>query len=208
MDEQLSYDTGTTGLVLIDLLNEFMADDGKLNSRIAGMIESQDLISQLSRLIAGAREAGLPIFYAPHGLDEHSYDDIVHLHPIFRGAVENKTFWKGSNGADFYPPLRPRDGETVLTQHRMYDSFIGTDLQVQLRARGIQKIVFAGLTSSGCIEGTGRHALEAGYHVTFIADAVADFSVEEHRAAVDLAYPVYGHQTVTVGQFLGAVVPA
>ncbi|SEO46805.1 cysteine hydrolase family protein [Actinacidiphila rubida] len=208
MAEQLRYDTGTTGLVLIDLLNEFLADDGKLNARIAEMVRSQDLVSQLGRLIAGARVAGVPIIYAPHGLDEHSFDDITYLHPSFTRALENKAFWKGTTGADFYPPLRPQAGETVLTQHRMYDSFIGTDLQEQLHAQGIQKIVFAGLTSSACIEGTGRHALEAGYHVTFVADAVADFTQEEHRAAVDLAYPVYGHETVTVDQFLAAVGPA
>jgi hypothetical protein len=45
----------------------------------------------------------------------------------------------------------------------MFDFFVGTGLEEHLRASGIEKIVLAGLTSQTCIEGTGRHALEAGF---------------------------------------------
>jgi ureidoacrylate peracid hydrolase len=201
---QPQYDGETTGLVLIDLLNDFLAEDGKMNSTIGPMLAKADLLNQLSRLLAGAREAGLKIFYAPHGLDEHSFDDVAHVHPRFQTALANKVFWKGSSGADFYEPLKPRDGDTVLARHRMYDSFMGTDLDEQLKVQGVEKVVFAGLTSQTCIEGTGRHALEAGYHVTFLADAVTDFTEQAHRAAVDLSYPIFGHEVLTVEQFLKA----
>ncbi|MGW3108317.1 cysteine hydrolase family protein [Streptomyces sp. NPDC001100] len=205
MTEQLSYPIGTTGLVLIDLLNDFLAGDGKMNPAIAEQLKSQDLIARLERLLAGAREAGVKVLYAPHGLDEHTFDDIKYIHPTFQGGLANQVFWKDSYGADFYESLRPQDGETVLGRHRMYDSFMGTDLQEQLQAQGIEKVVFAGLTSGTCIEGTGRHALEAGYHVTFLTDAVADFTAEGHRAAVDIAYPAFGHTVTTIDEFLAAV---
>jgi hypothetical protein len=45
----------------------------------------------------------------------------------------------------------------------MFDFLVGTGLEEHLRASGIEKIVLAGLTSQTCIEGTGRHALEAGF---------------------------------------------
>ncbi|MFD6286871.1 isochorismatase family cysteine hydrolase [Streptomyces sp. NPDC060205] len=205
MTEQLTYPTGTTGLILIDLLNDFLAEDGKMNPAIGEQVKSRNLVANLARLIEGAREAGMKIFYAPHGLDEHSFDDFNVVHPVFQGGLANHIFWKGSYGADFYPALRPRDGETVLTQHRMYDSFMGTDLQERLEAQGVEKVVFAGLTSGTCIEGTGRHALEAGYHVTFLADGVADFTAESHRAAVDIAYPTFGHAVLSIDEFLTSV---
>ncbi|MFF7889870.1 isochorismatase family protein [Streptomyces sp. NPDC020794] len=125
MTEQLSCPTGTTGLVLIDLLNDFLAGDGKMNPAIAEQLKSQDLIAGLERLLAGAREAGVKVLYAPHGLDEHTFDDIKYIHPTFQGGLTNQVFWKDSHGADFYESLRPLEGETVLGRHRMYDSLHG-----------------------------------------------------------------------------------
>jgi nicotinamidase-related amidase len=90
----------------------------------------------------------------------------------------------------------------------MFDSFAGTDLHEQLRGHGIEKVVLAGLTSQTCIEGTGRHALEAGYHVTFLADAVAEFTEDAHRAALEISYPTFGHEVATIDEFLSAVEPA
>jgi ureidoacrylate peracid hydrolase len=207
MDSQ-TYDPKTTALVLVDVLNDFLAEDGKLAPAIKPMVDQLHLIEHLLQLLNGARDAGVHVIYSPHGLDEHSFDDVTYLHPTFAGALENKVFWKGSYGDDFYPPLAPRAGETVVSHHRMFDSFINTDLHTRLTALGVQKLVLAGLTSQTCVEGTGRHALDAGYHVTFLSDAVADFTEAAHRAAVEISYPTFGHQTLTVEQFLTAIAPS
>jgi len=147
----------------------------------------------------------LAIVYAPHGLDEHSFDEVKHLHPRMQVALDNQVFWKGSQGADFYPSLQPQPGDIVVSRHRMFNSFNGTDMDEQLKRRGIEKIILAGLTSHTCIEGTGRHAIEAGYHVTFLTDAVADFTSQDHRAAVEVAYPKFGHEALTVAEFIEAL---
>jgi nicotinamidase-related amidase len=200
------YSVGNTALILIDVLNDFLAEDGKLAGQIGPMVAKLDLKAQLQRLLGGARNAGLTIFYAPHGVDEHSFDDVRHVHPRFQFGIDNKVFWIGSYGCDFYAPLKPQAGEVVLQHHRMFDSFHGTDLHDQLRRHGIEKVVLAGLTSQTCIEGTGRHALEAGYHVTFLVDAVADFTEQAHQAALDISYPTFGHAVLTVDAFLASVV--
>jgi nicotinamidase-related amidase len=127
------------------------------------------------------------------------------VHPRFQAGMQNQVFWKGSYGAEFFEPLKPQAGEVVISQHRMFDSFIGTDLESQLRAHGIENVIIAGLTSQTCVEGTGRHALEAGYHVTFLKDAVAEFTEQAHRAALDISYPTFGHEVLTISEFLGRV---
>lgn len=203
-----NYPANQSALILVDVLNEFLAEDGKLHGAIQPMLEKTELIANLQRLLDGARAAGVKIFFSPHGLDEHSFDDIRHLHPRFQMAMDNQMFWKGSRGAQFFEPLRPRPHEFVVSHHRIFSSFQGTDLQVQLQREGIEKVVIAGLTSQTCVEGTGRDALEAGYHVTFLTDAVADFSEQAHRAALDVSYPTFGHETLTVSQFLAAVEPS
>jgi len=203
-----SYSIETTALVLVDVLNDFLAEDGKLHGMIGPMLEQTNLIEHLKLLLEGARAAGLKIFFSPHGVDEHSFDDVHHVHPRFQFGLENKVFWKGSHGANFFDPLRPQEGEIVISQHRMFDSFVDTDLEKQLRDHGIEKVVLAGLTSQTCVEGTGRHALETGFHVTFLKDAVADFTELAHRAALDVSYPTFGHEVLTIEEFLKAVTAA
>ena len=200
-----TYSTDCSALILVDLLNDFLADDGKLKAQIGPMVERVNLKANLQRLLDGARSKGMKIFFAPHGVNEHSFDDVRHIHPRFQFGLDHKDFWIGSYGADFYPPLKPRAGEVILKHHRMFDSFHGTDLQDQLHAHGIEKVIMAGLTSQTCIEGTGRHALEAGYHVTFLVDAVAEFTEKAHRAALEISYPTFGHEAITIDEFLQSV---
>jgi nicotinamidase-related amidase len=201
------YSTGDTALLLVDLLNDFLDEHGKLAQRIGPMLEKTDLKAHLARLIAGARSAGVKIFYVPHGLDEHSFDDVQHVHPRWQWAMDIKLFWKGEWGADFYEAFAPREGDTIVSRHRTFDGFINTDMLEKLRAAGIEKVVLAGLTSHTCVEMAGRHALEEGFHVTFLADAVAEFTEAAHRAAIDISYPTFGHEVLTIDQFLAAIKP-
>ena len=199
------YPTDVSALVLVDVLNDFLARDGKINSQIQDEIERVGLIENLTRLILGARAAGLPIVYAPHGLHEHSFDDVKYIPVRMQGAMENHIFWEGEYGSDFYEPFRPHSNDIVVGRHRTFNAFMGTDLDAQLKKRGIEKLILAGLTSQTCVEGTGRHATEAGYHLTFLKDAVAEFTPEAHTAAVEISYPTFGHEVLTVDEFLASV---
>jgi nicotinamidase-related amidase len=199
------YSTADTALLLVDLLNDFLDEKGKLSERIGMMLKKTDLIAHLERLVAGARKAGVKIFYVPHGLHEHSFDDVKHVHPRWQWAMENHLFWKDSWGADFFPALAPREGDTIISRHRTFDSFVNTDMLARLHDSKIEKVVLAGLTSHTCVESAGRHALEEGFHVTFLKDAVAEFTEEAHNAAIDLSYPTFGHEVLTIDEFLAAV---
>ena len=201
----LSYPTSTSALILVDVLNDFLSDDGKLNEQIKPMVNKMDLKANLKRLLDGVRKAGLKVIYAPHGLDEQTFEGLPYLLPRFEYAKGIKVFWKGSKGADFYEPLKPQEGEFIASRHHMFNSFMGTDLNDHLKANGIEKVILAGLTSQTCVEGTGRHALESGYHVTFIVDGVAEFTEKAHLAATEISYPSFGHEVLTNTDFLKTI---
>jgi ureidoacrylate peracid hydrolase len=203
-----TYSTADTALLLVDLLNDFLDEKGKLSQRIGPMLKKTDLIAHLQRLVKGARAAGVKIIYVPHGLHEHSFDNVKHVHPRWQWAMKNKVFWIGEWGADFYDALAPQKGDVIISRHRMFDSFVNTDMLEKLRENKIAKVVLAGLTSPTCVEGAGRHALDEGFHVTFLTDAVAEFTEEAHKAAVELSYPAFGHEVTTIDEFLAAVEPA
>jgi len=200
-----TYTTKDSALILVDVLNDFLSPQGKINPGIRGQMEEVNLIENLTRLISGARAKGLQIVYAPHGLHEHSFDDVKYVPVRMQRAMEHHMFWEGEFGADFYEPFRPQEGDIVAGRHRTFNAFMGTDLDEKLKARGITKVAMAGLTSHTCVEGTGRHATEAGYHLTFLTDAVAEFTPEAHKAALEISYPTFGHEVLTIDQFLTAV---
>ena len=199
------YSPFNSALLLIDVVNDMLADDGKNASQLGPMLARLDVKRALQRLLHGARAAGLKVFYVKPGIDEHSFAGVPALLPSLRRAIDGKIMWKGTYGAEFYPPLRPQVGDLVTTEHRQFNGFMGTNLETLLRENRIEKVILAGLTSHTTVEGTGRHAMENGYHVTFLKDAVADFTEAAHRGAVELSFPSFGHRVLTVDEFLGLV---
>ncbi|GGL63481.1 hydrolase [Streptomyces fumigatiscleroticus] len=83
----------------------------------------------------------------------------------------------------------PRD--ITVTKHN-WGAFHGTDLDVQLRRRGITQIVLTGIATSIGVESTARAAYEHGYHVTLATDAMSDLDAGTHRNSVERIFPRLG----------------
>ncbi|MET9470778.1 hypothetical protein [Streptomyces sp. NPDC002922] len=97
-----SYARDTTALTVIDLLNDLMAEDGELSNRIGPMVKKLNLVSRLKRLLDGARPQGVAVFCAPHGIDEHSFDDLRHMLPCFQFGIDHHVFWAGSHRSETF----------------------------------------------------------------------------------------------------------
>ncbi|WP_269857432.1 hydrolase [Streptomyces sp. RPT161] len=82
--------------------------------------------------------------------------------------------------------------EDITVTKRNWGAFHGTDLDLQLRRRGVTQIVLAGIATSIGVESTARAAHEHGYHVTLAIDAMADRSEEAHRNSVEHIFPRLG----------------
>ncbi|MGC0313811.1 MULTISPECIES: hydrolase [Kitasatospora] len=92
--------------------------------------------------------------------------------------------------------LAGHDGDIQVTK-RNWGAFYGTDLDLQLRRRGITQIVLGGIATSIGVESTARAAHEHGYHVTLATDAMADRDEEAHRNSVERIFPRLGETGTT-----------
>ncbi len=93
--------------------------------------------------------------------------------------------------AEFVPEIGPRDTDIVITK-RQWGAFYGTELDLQLRRRGIRKIVLGGIATNIGVESTARNAFELGYEQVFAEDAMSSLSAEAHAFSIKTILPRIG----------------
>lgn len=99
------------------------------------------------------------------------------------------------------PELDQQPDDLVVSRHT-WSAFAGTDLDAQLRERGVTQIVLAGLATSFGVESTARQAYDLGYSVVLAVDAMTDLRQESHDASVERVFPALG-QVGSTDEILG-----
>lgn len=193
-----TYDTAKTAFVLVDPYNDFFAEDGKIYPLVKAVAESVGLHGHIRELLAAVRAAGIQVVIAPHRRwHPGDLEGWLRPGPAQARLAERRLYAAGTIGGEWYPDFAPLDGDVVATEHWGISGFAHTDLDQQLRQRGVEHVILAGLTAPGCVEGTGRWAMELGYAVTLVKDATASFSQEWMHAAVELNGPLYADVLTT-----------
>ena len=93
--------------------------------------------------------------------------------------------------SDLVPEIGPHDGDLVVTK-RQWGAFYGTDLDLQLRRRGIRTLLMCGISTNFGVESTARDGWERGYELVFVEDAMSGLSAEAHAFAVSTIFPRIG----------------
>ncbi len=200
------YPAATTAVIMVDPYNDFVSEGGIIWPRVQPVAEEVGLVPNLKRLVEGARAKGVSVVYAPHRRwREGDFADWKFPHPVHQAVARLKVFAHGTWGGEFHPDLAPQPSEAVAEEHWLSSGFANTDLDYQLRKQGIDHVIVVGLATNTCVESTGRYAVEMGYHTTFLKDAVATFSPEAQKAAIELDYPRIAHAVLTVDEFLGMI---
>jgi nicotinamidase-related amidase len=92
---------------------------------------------------------------------------------------------------EFPPELAVADGDIRIIK-RQWGAFYGTDLDLQLRRRGIKTVVLGGISTNIGVESTARAAWEHGYALILAEDAMSGQSPENHRFAIEQIFPRLG----------------
>jgi ureidoacrylate peracid hydrolase len=202
----VSFPRDRTALLVIDPVNDFLSEGGADWEMTKTTVEMNDVIGHLRLAIEGARGRGIPVLFGPMAFTEEDYADeqLQRRSGVNRYMFEKKMFLAGGWGADFHPDLQPREGDTVLLPHKSIDVF-ETDLPDHLRQGGITHLVICGMTANLCCESTGRHAMEKGFDVTFLSDAIGASAVPAYEASIRVNYPLIANAVITVDEFLAAV---
>ncbi|WP_433570259.1 cysteine hydrolase family protein [Streptomyces sp. CA-251247] len=199
------YPLEATGVLLIDTVNEVFAEKGKGYPQYKEEFARIGVVENLKHLLAGARRYGLHIFFSGMSYSDDEYSNWRHKSGIHQAMFENRLFEQGTWAVQFHPDFEPGPGEVALAPHKNIDVFMTTDLDAQLKRRGVEYLAVAGMIGSMCVESTGRGAMERGYHVTMLRDATASHSGKEEYDSMVGRYPLFAHAVLTVDEYLAAV---
>ncbi|OWV98911.1 isochorismatase [Rhizobium sp. R72] len=202
----IPYDTANTALLVVDPYNDFISEGGKIWSRIQAVAEANNCVQHMAQILEAARAVKMPVFFAMHHrYREGDYENWKFIAPIQRAAWHRKSFAFGTWGGEYRAEFVPAAGETVAQEHWCSSGFANTDLDNLLKRRGIQRVIVIGLIAHTCIEATVRFAAELGYDVTVVSDAVADYSDEMMRAALEINMPNYANAIINTDEVLSAI---
>ena len=180
---------GRTALVVTDPQIDFLSEDGVTWGVVGESVTEQGTVDNIERLFVAAKAAGMPVFISPHYYYPHDHkwafegtlEKTMHAIGMFdRPGPLLLDGFQGS-GADWMPQYKPyiEDGETVIcSPHKVY-SPAQNDLNLQLRKRGIDKVILAGMSANLCTQAHLYELLELGFEVAVVRDATAGAKVPE-----------------------------
>ncbi len=173
----------STALVLTDPQNDFLSPDGVTWGLVGDNVTENGTVDNIETLLKAAKASETPVFISPHYYypTDHGWqfagtvEAMMHEINMFdRSGALSLDGFEGS-GADWLEQYKPyiNDGQTVITSpHKVYGPE-SNDLALQMRKRGISKVVLAGMSANLCVEAHMRELLEDGFEVTVVKDATA-----------------------------------
>jgi nicotinamidase-related amidase len=179
----------STALVLTDPQNDFLSPDGVTWGVVGESVTENNTVEHIETLLKLAKENSIPVFISPHYYYptdkgwkfEGALEVLMHNIGMFdRTDPLNLEGFEGS-GADWLDLYKPyiQDGKTiVVSPHKVFGPETN-DLVLQLRKRGINKVILAGMSANLCTEAHMRELAEQGFQIAVVKDATAAAKVPE-----------------------------
>lgn len=160
-------------LVVIDFLKAYTIEGAPLYA--PGVVEA---VANTPELIEAAREAGIPVIHTRIlYLAENCADGgmWVKKSPVMKAMVQGNVL------AEFCDEVEPAKNELVIVK-QYASAFFGTSLASHLHALGIDTVVMAGCSTSGCIRASAVDAVQHGFRAIVVRDCVGDRHPDPHNA--------------------------
>ncbi len=176
---------GRTALVVVDIQTDFAAPHGLIGRHGADMAPVEAVVDRIEGLIAAARSAGATVAFMRVVTRPETDSGALKTLYARRGMPGGQAICRIEDGGADYYRVAPKPGDIEI-EKLLFDSFHGTDLDQQLRARGIESVVMTGVSTDCCVDQTARSAFHHGYHVFVVSDACAAYEPELHSGTLNV----------------------
>jgi len=185
----MTVNLSNTALVVTDPQNDFLSPKGVAWGVVGKSVIKNKTVQHIDDLFKVAKEKNMPVFVSPHYYYPHDHgwkfegalEKLMHKIKMFDRTDTLETQGFSDSGADWLAQYKPyiQDGKTIVTSpHKIYGPE-SNDLALQLRKRGIDKVILAGMSANLCTESHMRELMEQGFEVAVVTDATAAAQVVE-----------------------------
>ncbi|EGD60807.1 isochorismatase hydrolase [Novosphingobium nitrogenifigens DSM 19370] len=172
-----------TALIVVDIQVDFASARGVLGGYGVDMTEAEVVVDRIEEMIAAARKAGVTVGFMRVMTRPETDSDALRTWMARRGTPGGEAICRIGSGGEAYYRVTPEPGDIEI-EKLAYSSFHGTDLDAQLRARGIDTLVIAGISTDCCVDSTTRDAFHHNFHAFVVSDACTAYGDDLHYAAL------------------------
>jgi nicotinamidase-related amidase len=169
----LTFEAARTALLVMDFQTPIV-------ERVTAGKEA--LLAAAAAAIAAARDAGVRVIHVVVGFRP----GFPEVSPRNQGFSAVKAM--GGVATDIDPRVAPASDGVVVTKHRV-SAFMGTDLEMVLRANDIDTLAMCGIATSGVVLSTLRHAADGDYRIVVLEDGCVDMDAEVHACLMRKVFP-------------------
>ncbi len=194
MSDDFTLDASRCALIIQDLQNDVMIDDGAFaETGSPDHAREQNVVANVMRLADVCRAQGVPVMHVWYIVEEGAPGLKLNA-PLFEGVVGTNGLVRGSWGAAPAEGLEPQDGDLIVEKMRM-SAWQGTRLESLLRGLGRDTVIVTGAWTNMSVEHTARTGADKGYYMVVPEDGCSTMNADWHNASIN--YALQNVSTVT-----------
>jgi len=170
---ELKLDPARTALLVMDFQTPIVENYAK---------DKESVLGAAVTALTAARRRSMKVIYVVVGF-RPGFPEINPRNQTFSGLKQ-----RGGISSEIHSRVAPQGEEPVVTKHRV-GAFFGTDLDMILRAGDVDTLALCGISTSGVVLSTLRHAADSDYRILVLRDACSDPEAEAHACLMDKIFP-------------------
>ncbi|MEN0616756.1 hydrolase [Klebsiella indica] len=172
----LELNAKNTALVVIDLQEGILPFAG-------GPHHADEVVARAAALAKKCRQRDTPVIMVRVGWSADFAEALKQPVDAQSGAHALPDNWWT------YPRALEKEASDIEVTKRQWGAFYGTDLELQLRRRGIDTIILCGISTNIGVESTARNAWELGFNLIIVEDACSAVTAEQHQSSMTYIFP-------------------
>jgi len=141
----------------------------------------------MKKVILAARQRKIPIIFLRVAF-RTGHPEANLNNKLSAGIAKQGALLESSHGSEVHDQLKPEEGDIIITQKRL-SAFTGTELEIILRSKGVNRIVLTGISTSGVVLSTLRHSADNDYDNTVLSDCCGDRDDSLHDLLISKIFP-------------------
>lgn len=174
-----------SALLVLDMINDLVHEAGSVGKDgFFAHAQERQVVANTAQAILQSRRMGIPVIYVIVGFSD-GYPEWSERSRLFRHVKDREQVLLGSWATEVHAALRPRSEEAIITKNRI-DPFYNTNLETVLRAKDIDTLYLAGVSTEFVVLTGAMSGHDRGYQVKVLSDCVSSSDAHSHDCAMNI----------------------